>query len=192
MRTLAAAATTAVAGLALTGCSGGTDTAATGPATVTVTVTSTVTATPSPTTTAAPEDDRLPLGKTADFAGEVTVTVQRVISKVPGVADYQSGPQLAGALVRSCVKKVPDGQDWVAFSWEPWSVVEKDSSTFPATGTISGAYPGPMYPLGEEDGQFKAGQCTKGWIYFDVNKGTKVTEVRYSSQRGNSQAWVVK
>jgi hypothetical protein len=64
--------------------------------------------------------------------------------------------------------------------------VDADSQNFPATGTTYDSYPKPMFP--NDTAVFKAGQCVKGWVYFDVNKGTRIAEVRYSSDGGQA-AW---
>lgn len=129
--------------------------------------------TPTPTPTPSPTDSRLKLGKSwaDDF---VKITVQKVAVNAKTDIDPYSG-----ALVRACVLKNSPGTDVSAFSWSPWALIDAEGGRYPDNGTVYGYTPTPVFPNGEQDGTFQPGDCVKGWIFFDVPKGTKITEVRY-------------
>lgn len=198
MRAMRAWAVAATATL-LTGCGeGGT--------TMTTTITTTVTATPTATSSStspsasssstpsesngATDNGPLALGKTWTHpSGQVTFQVQKYDSSI----DAGFGV-LAGILVRACVKTVDPGEKGSYFSWAPWSLHDADDGRYANSGTSGGGLPQPTYPNGEQDGLVAVGDCTKGWIFFEVPKGTKITEVRYASPRDTSVTgkWLVK
>ncbi|MGL5826304.1 MAG: hypothetical protein ACRCYU_16050 [Nocardioides sp.] len=106
----------------------------------------------------------------------VSTTVQKVAINKKTDSDPYSG-----ILVKTCVVGL-GGYDYISFSWQSWTLTDADSGRYPDNGTVYGYTPTPVYPNGESDGTFKVGDCAKGWIFFDVPEGTKVTQVRYQAE----------
>ena len=161
--------------VALAGCGEGEPA---GTKTVTMTAAATASTSPTPTRGTATPTPKAPRKVGQSWKGpDVTLTVQKVIVNKKD----QNGDPYSGALVKACVTKIPAGLDSLYFSWSPWVLVDADAGRYPDNGTSGGGLPTPVYPNGPEDGTFQAGECTRGWIFFDVPKGTKITGVRYES-----------
>lgn len=69
------------------------------------------------------------------------------------------------------------------------------TTSTPTMTTTSAAPANTRLPLGKvwdsngtQDRVFKVEQCVKGWIFFDVNKGTVISEVRHA---GGAAIWKV-
>lgn len=131
------------------------------------------TATPTPSVT--PTARMLKVGDTHKDEN-VSVQVQKV--RVNAKADFGL---YSGALVKTCLRSLPPGEKATYFSWQPWALVDGDAGRYPDNGTSGGGLPTPVYPNGEQDGTFQPGDCAKGWMFFDVPKGTKIVQVRYQS-----------
>lgn len=170
--------------LALAGCSGGGE-ATTPAATVTVTTTATatttttVTATPSSTTKAA---NASKLGKLYEFEAGFTLQVTDIKQLPQGEHELP----LWGAMTKFCAEA-----DNLAASWMPWMLADEDGGQYPPAGTVWGDDPVPQYP-NDPERLIASGKCAKGWIFFEVPKGTKVAEVVYSNSVGDHADWPVK
>lgn len=177
----------ALAGMVLVGCGGGG-----APATVTVSATpSTASASATPTVTSTPTvsaDPRsLKVGQT--FTDDVVkVTVEKVALDQRGSLNGT----YSGAMVKMCLVSVPEGQDAVGFSWVPWTMVGDDGSRYQNLGESGGSLPTPTYPNGEQDGIFRKGDCTRGWIFFNTPKGVTASAVRYQPAEDEPVMWAVK
>lgn len=114
----------------------------------------------------------------------VTIQVEEVQPAIP------TDPDLYGVLAKACVTAdtLPSDVPFIAFSWTPWSVYGADGSRYANAGVSGGDLPTPTYPNGEFDGKFYPGDCTRGWMFFDVPDGDTVSQVRYDSTALNNQA----
>lgn len=184
------------AALMLTACSGESTST---PVTVTVTADAPSAPATTPAQTQTPEEPATatsePTTAQAATAGGPTVGDTQSTDLVeftieewkPSVnVEFRDGENLAAAMVRACVIKVPTEYEWVGLSWMLWSVQAEDGSIFQESSSTYGNWPKPIYPNGEQDGTFSAGDCARGWIYFDTNADVKLTTLRYDNPDVNS------
>ena len=120
---------------------------------------------------------QLAVGKTATFK-YLTVSVL--------TTDRRSDSYFFGAKIKVCVTSLPKGTTSMRLSWDPWRI----------NGKIR---PG-GFEVGEDpwsgrnaptEGQFRIGQCLKGWLPFAVGGTTPVTKINYSNSLGNKVSWTV-
>lgn len=168
--------------LALAGCGGGE--AAAPAATVTVTATATTTATTTVTATpriTASTASASKLGKTFAFQPGFTLQVTEIKQLPQGEHDQP----LWGVMTKFCSKS-----ENLAPSWMPWVLADEEGGQYPPSGTVWGNDPVPQYP-NDSERVIASGKCAKGWIFFEVPKGTKVAEVVYSNEAGDKADWPV-
>lgn len=114
-------------------------------------------------------------------ATEVDVRVIEYRRDVPGERD---GGRLDGALVKTCI-----GSD-STLSWSPWSLVDADGGNYPAANYMYGGWMTPQYPFAGERA-YRAGDCVKGWIIFDVPPTARFLEVSYGNSSGDTATWTI-
>ncbi|WP_420175823.1 DUF4352 domain-containing protein [Luteococcus sp. OSA5] len=163
--------------LALTACSGGESAPA-----ATVTVTQTVTAAPEEQPSESPseelsENQELKLGEVEVF-NVATMQAQQV--KVQQI-EYRDSPAYA-ALVKTC----NTSKEALTVGWDGWSLHDAESQTFPADSSTMESDPKPVFPLIQE---LPAGKCVNGWMVFEVVKGFKPSELRFTTESGQAITW---
>ncbi|GGL27776.1 hypothetical protein H9L10_03475 [Phycicoccus endophyticus] len=165
-----------LAAASVAACGGGAENTATEPPSTSTTsepATAPASASPSVTKTATPSPSGQTVGDTYTDK-HVEVTVQQVAIR----KRLDFGGRYSGVLVKTCIKSTGD-YPYFTLSWDPWTLVDDDAGRYPDTGSSGGSLPTPVYPNGEIDGRWHAGDCVKGWMFFDVPKGVKITTVRY-------------
>lgn len=134
--------------------------------------------TPAAATPTADPNVGLRVGATATLRDGATVQVLEVrpTMRARGVA---SGMRWFAVMARTCVPSAS------TLSWSPWSALDADGGTYPASSETYGDWPRPLYPFA---GEPMAAGCRKGWILFPVPSGAKVSEVAYSVDPGDGSA----
>jgi hypothetical protein len=176
--------TCCVALLAVAGCRGSTRDSAAAPA-PTTTVTVTVTATPTADAVEA-ANDVSKLGSEWSAGGMATIEPLEYRRGAPGTIDVSS-ERWDAMLVKTCIDD-PEGS---TLSWSPWTLVDSDSGLYEASGETYGDFLAPQYPFAG-DRTFHEGQCAKGWIYFGVPKDSRLTQVTYANEAGETHTWRLK
>lgn len=187
----------AAAVLLLAGCGGQATSAPTTPSTSTPATTTPTTPTAAtssslpplvlttPTPTPKPTATALPLGATARIPN-----VDLTVSEYKGVYKVAVGSKsMQAVLVKSCVTKVPIGEQGILFSRSPWRLIGPDSEQYPRSSTAYQDSKSPKYPF-SDDKLYQVGECVKGWIEFDTSE--PVVQVGYANSRGDSATWALK
>lgn len=173
-----------------TGCAGTTTAASTTPPAVPLEQPSSTTSgtpTPAPVTPAA-------IGATQDSRGDTSslkATILRVRQPfravVPGLPE-RSSHEYIGVEVRMCV--VTNTGPEVSVSWSPWSIAFADDTVAQAlSGWSAEWWTEPLYP---QDRAMRPGQCVRGWIPFEAQKGSKPATISYQPDAGGHLEWRVK
>lgn len=147
---------------------------------------------PSPPDVAASDDSQTPTPEpvSADLkvgqtfhANSVDITVLSIKSST--MTKLSPDHKIGGALVKSCVRSIPAGSEYVSFSWDPWMAIGPDSEQYPPGNwqTIKT----PEYP-NDESKYFRVDDCAKGWIVFD-NNGSTLSSVTYLNSSGDQATW---
>lgn len=169
--------------LALAGCSS-TEAATTPPAVPLETPT------PSPTPTPA---GPAKVGATQDSENPETsarITVLRLRQPLHSTIRAKAGREYVGAEVRTCVTRNASATEDVTVSWGPWSLTMPDETIAPALSSWSPDEFGvPLYPSGRV---VRPGQCVRGWVPFEVPKGSRPRTVTYQPGAGDVLEWTVK
>jgi hypothetical protein len=171
--------------VAVTGCSGAT--AAAPAPTVTVTVTAT------PGHSAAKQPGTVPTGKaiTADD-NDSTGTATAVRFKQPLPSRYppdRKGYEYAGLEVRRCFDTISAGAD-LSVGWNAWTLSYRDGTVVePAESWSADYFSVTLYP---RDRPVRAGQCVRGWIPYEVSKGTRPTSASYITEGADPLEWKVR
>lgn len=119
----------------------------------------------------------------------VKITVTEFNPNVPTNTDaglVGAGNKWVGIKAKAC-NRVEDN----TFSWAPWSLRDADDGVYPSLDLLGPAFPKPTYPQGDASGVVKTNECVSGWIVFEVPKGAKITQVKYSSDAG-THSWTIK
>lgn len=175
------------AALALTACSSGSPTVAATPSPSTST-TSAASPTSASSTPAPPTPGVLAYGRTATtelYAVTAYAVSTTKAAKAPGATE---GNVWVSVDAKFCLSKSGPASG-VSLSWDPWSLVGADgSSTFPAAPSTYRGFPLPAYPFAS-DKVTAPGSCSRGWVVFEVPKGTKVGGVLYQPSNGDTVRW---
>ncbi|RCG19151.1 hypothetical protein DQ384_38400 [Sphaerisporangium album] len=101
----------------------------------------------------------------------------------------RKGYQYAGIEVKFCVTKNTTAET-VSVSWSPWALQSADGVLTEAMSSWSDEWWAvPLYP---QNRQVKEGRCVRGWIPFEVPKGTRANLVSYEPEEGNPLEWAVR
>ncbi|WP_214106784.1 DUF4352 domain-containing protein [Acrocarpospora catenulata] len=131
--------------------------------------------------------------ESSDATAKLKVTVLRVrqplASLVPGLPERKSY-EYAAVEVRTCVVENTSGQE-ISLSWGPWSLAFPDGTIIEAMSAWSSEWwDVSLYP--NSDRSVRTGRCVKGWIPFEVPKGSKPKYVNYDPQSTSSLEWVIR
>lgn len=137
------------------------------------------------TSSASPTPAGTRVGETNKDANYST-TVEEVVQ-----AQTFDGKNYAAALVKSCVDVMPPEFQVIAFGWGSWSVVGVDRASYPSKFVSDGIPQSPRFPMSQADGVFRAGECARGWVTFDVPAGVQVDAVRYGLEAAEPWTWKV-
>ncbi len=108
---------------------------------------------------------------------------------VPGVPERR-GYEYAAVEVRACLLK-NDGEP-MSLSWHPWSLSYADDTIVEElTGWSQEWWNVPLYP-NDTGRTAKVGRCVRGWIPFEVRKGSRAMYVNYDPDGSNPLQWKVK
>lgn len=183
----------AVLALAVAGCSSPQESATPAQATPTTSAEARDTAAvemPTPTPPAEVPVGRAQVSEGADATLRVAVlrVRQPLPAVIPGLPERR-GYEYAGVEVRTCVVKTAPGTQ-VGVSWSPWSLTDADGVvTEPLTGWSDSWWNVPLYPNG--DHAVRSGRCVRGWIPFEVKKGSKQSYVSYQPPLNAPLEWVI-
>lgn len=130
----------------------------------------TVSSTPAAATTTADPRAGLRVGAKASWPDGLSVQLLdvRPTMKARGA---DSGMRWFAVMVRTCIPTTG------GISWSPWTALDVDGGSYPASSETYGDWPRPLYPFA---GDAMPAGCRKGWILFPVPSGAKVSEVAYS------------
>jgi hypothetical protein len=112
----------------------------------------------------------------------VKITLMKVNMKI----DDGDEPDMQGALLRTCIVKLGEGEDSTTLGWDPWTMRDDDDGRYPNNGYSGGSLPTPVYPNGDET--YNVGDCAKGWIFFSAGKA-KITRLQYQNDAGDKASW---
>lgn len=167
-----------------TGCSGA-DAAQPAPA-ATVTVAASPQAKAEASTAAEPKGLKVGQVRRFDDADSTgTVAVLKVQQPFPSqFPPDRAGYEFAGVEIRRCFKTItaPGG---LTVGWGPWTLGYKNGNTIePPSSWSADHFSVPLYP---RDKPVRAGRCIRGWIPYEVPKGTKPTDVTYTLDATDTQ-----
>jgi hypothetical protein len=101
----------------------------------------------------------------------------------------------AAVKVRTCwTKKIAGNADnKITVTWAPWSLVDSENGRWSAfeSGFTPDKWLTPTYPMDEEDGVLRMGECVVGWMEFPVDNGVKITHVRRTVENEDPVTWKV-
>lgn len=148
---------------------------------------------PSPTPTPTPTGPSR-LGSTQETRRDdslATVTLLRVRQPlravVPGLPE-RTGYEYIGLEVKVCV--VENTGEAITVSWAPWSIeFTDDTSATPLSAWGDQWWSVPLYP---QNRTMRVGACARGWVPFEVPKGSRPKTVVYQPGSGNALEWRVK
>lgn len=112
------------------------------------------------------------------------VTVYTVQTPVPGgeAADIQTrGMQFALADIKVCADA--PGSDFTGFDWH---LLDVDDRSFGFFNTQVGARP----PNFNKIGSVPIGHCVRGYLTFEVPKGTRLRYITYDAENSGSEPLV--
>ncbi len=111
----------------------------------------------------------------------VAVRATAIALRLPLKSAYppdRKGYVYAGVDAKVCVDKVP-AETAVTMSWAPWSLAYEDGTVVePVSSWSPDWYKVPLYPAAGR--RVKVGSCVRGWILFEVPRGSKPDKVAYS------------
>lgn len=149
---------------------------------------------PSSTTSPTPSPSPAAVGATQEGSGEgsaVKTTVLRVRQPLRAVVPdlpERAGYEYIGLEVRMCVVTTANSEP-TTVSWGPWSIAFADDTVAEALSSWSAEWWSvPLYP---QERVVRPGSCVRGWIPFEVPKGSKPTMVTYQPS-GIVLEWRVK
>lgn len=140
--------------------------------------TPTLSQTPSPT----PSTPTLGTTQTGPLGA---VTVYSVVTPVSGgrAADIRTpGMQFAVADIKLCASETTD-----EYSALDWHLKDKEDRAYSFFNTQVGARSPDLSDVSAVSG----GSCSRGWLTFEVPRGTKVTEIEYAPIDGEPLIWRV-
>ncbi|MFI6477357.1 hypothetical protein ACIBH1_05455 [Nonomuraea sp. NPDC050663] len=153
----------------------------------------TVTATPSPVSEhAADQGSTLKLGQSrvADDAistGSVAVLRFRQPLRAAFPPD-RDGYEYAGVEVKRCFKTLE--RDDITVGWAVWSLAYANGNiTEPPSSWSADHFTVALYP---RDRPVTAGKCVRGWIPFEVRKGTRPATVAYMISGSDPMEWTIR
>ncbi|MFI7632415.1 hypothetical protein [Microbispora rosea] len=112
---------------------------------------------------------------------------QPMRSIVPGLPQRKS-VEYAGLEVRACLVSTTDTRE-IVLGWFPWSVTTTDDTVVEEMSEWSNDWWNePLYPT---DHVVKPGRCARGWIPFEVPRGTRLAYVSYQPEGANLVEWKV-
>lgn len=161
--------TLALSAILLAGCGGGSEDDAT-PAKAAATEPATTTPTPEATTPAEPTV--LSLGDEVNLTA-IKATVLEYKQNVPPEATADEGSQWDAVNVKVCNESLDADLAPVVFSWQSWQLDDGDGGRFDPSNTRYRQFPAPDFA---DDEAIAVGQCSKGWVVFDVPAGTKLSQ----------------
>ncbi|TDE40483.1 hypothetical protein E1295_31790 [Nonomuraea mesophila] len=128
---------------------------------------------------------------TAGTQGEFSVSVARVRrpfkAVVPGLPE-RAGYEYAAANVKFCV--TDDKGSEVRIGWSAWSATTVDGVVVESLSAWSADWwTEPLYP---QDHVVKVGRCVRGWLPFEVQRGSKLDIITYSPDEMNELEWKVR
>lgn len=141
----------------------------------------TVTAAPKAKAKAAAEPKGLRVGQSrpfndSDSTGSVSVLKFRQpfpSSIPPGRAGYE----FAGVEVRRCYKTI-SREGGLTVGWGPWTLGYRNGNIVESPNLWSAEqFSVPLYP---RERPVRAGQCVRGWIPYEVKKGSRPATVAYT------------
>ncbi len=127
------------------------------------------------------------IGRSVDVGSGITVTVVQVDAdpKVPAASNHlQAGFRYFGVEAKACSDRAHN-----SISASPWSVSGSGATSFgydyeASQAGLTPIYPGLSQPL-------TTGQCTTGWMLFDVPQAERIVQVTYHLDNGFTQHWNV-
>lgn len=123
----------------------------------------------------------LPIGQRqtlndADSTGTVTaLRIQQPLKSQnpPERANYE----FAGVEVLKCFKTIT-AEGGITVGWGPWTLGYKDGTVIePPSSWSAEDFSVPLYP---RDKPVRPGRCVRGWIPFEVPKGSRASSVTYT------------
>ncbi|GHE47279.1 hypothetical protein GCM10017673_56400 [Streptosporangium violaceochromogenes] len=130
---------------------------------------------------AGPTAQTLPIGQRqtlndADSTGTVTaLRIQQPLkSQNP---PERAGYEFAGVEILKCFKTITT-ENGITVGWGPWTLSYKDGTVIePPSSWSAEDFSVPLYP---RDKPVRPGRCVRGWIPFEVPKGSRASSVMYT------------
>lgn len=137
--------------------------------------------TPTPEAPAEPTIDGLTLGTEAvgRYASWTAYETKRLDTR-PG------GEESIAALLKTCITSDELGN--LTITPRLWTLVGPDSETYPPSSVGYHGDPTPQFNA-DESKVFAKGQCSKGWVVFDVPAGDEIVLIRYQNDT-ETHEWV--
>lgn len=155
-------------------------------------VTTSVASAGPPGTAQQPSDGTPPVGQQVpadDADGTGTAAVLAFRQPLPArFPPDRKGYEYAGIEVKRCFTTIT-AENGVEVGWEPWTLVYKNGNIIsPPSSWSADHFSVALYP---RDRPVKEGQCVRGWIPYEVRKGSKPTTVTYLVDDADPHEWTI-
>lgn len=131
----------------------------------------------------------------SDAQSETEVTVLRIRQPLRAAIDLPAGSynrrgrEWAAVEVKLCVKRNSLPEE-ISVSWYPWSLSYKDGTVTDSASSYSQDWwEEQLYPI---DRVVRVGRCVRGWVPFEVRRGSRPELVTYAPSGGPVLEWQVK